>query len=68
MTRFADQTENAEWLEQSERDYMIKKAQEAAQAVPVNDSGRCWQCDVKVPDTRRWCSFDCMSAYTKKSR
>lgn len=66
MTRFADQTENAEWLEQSERDYMIKKAQEAAQAVPVNELGHCWQCDEKVPDTRRFCDRYCADLWRRK--
>lgn len=66
MTRFADITENAEWLEQSERDYMIKKAQEAAQAIPVNESGQCWQCGDKVPDNRRWCGADCRDIFEAK--
>lgn len=28
-------------------------------SIPVNDTGKCWNCGEAVSDGRRWCSADC---------
>lgn len=51
-------------------DLAVSKAVKLASdtIIPVNETGKCWACDEKVDNGRRWCDAECRQLWEDLKR